>query len=98
MGVSLLLLAVIVTAATPSYPLAKKETKVLGAVWLGCTKAQTLKILGRPDSPQKFDFFYERGLNEIMVVFNDKTRLAECIIVRGDPKCTVGGVRVGDSK
>ena len=78
---------------------AKKETKVLGATELGATKSEVVRSLGKPDSPQQYDFYYTKGDSELIVSFNDKTKFVESIIVKGKSlKYSVNGIRVGDSK
>ena len=76
-----------------------KVTKITGIASLGSTKTQVLESFGKPDSPQKYDFYYEKMNSEIIVTFNDKTSLAESIIVRGqNPKYAVNGIKVGSTK
>ncbi len=76
-----------------------KFVKVPGIAKLGTTKEQVLKILGTPDSPQKYDFYYERMNSELIVTFNDKTKLVESIIMRGkSPNYSLAGVGIGSTK
>lgn len=93
----LLLIAALFAAITPAYSQTQKEYKVNGAVELGVSKEYVLRILGKPDSPQKFDFFYEKSGNELIVCFDDKTKKVESIIVRGkNPAYSVSGIKIGD--
>ena len=93
-----ILLLPIYLASAPKINIHKENT-VTGTVELGSTKKQVLKILGKPDSPQAYDFVYAKKDNEIVVCFNDKTKLAEAIIVKGKSRVySVGGVKLGDSK
>jgi len=92
-------LTALMAVVLSSYSFAQKINKVNGAVGLGYTKGQVLKALGDPASPQKFDFFYERGEDELIVCFDDKTKLVECIIVRGKSQMySAGGIKIGDAR
>ena len=75
-----------------------KVTKIGGIAELGNTKSDVLRTFGTPDSPQKYDFYYEKTDSEIIVTFNDKTKLVESIILRGNPKYTVSGVGIGATR
>ena len=96
----MLFLAALLAVTSSSYSFAQKITKVAGAVGLGYTKAQVVNSLGKPVSPQRFDFFYENSdVSELIVSFDEKTGLVESVIVRGkNPKYSVEGVGVGASK
>lgn len=72
---------------------------VKGAVPLGSTRDQVIKIMGAPDSPLASDYSFTRGKCEIMVIFDDKTGLVESVIVRGkNPKYSIGGITGGSLK
>lgn len=92
------LVAVLATAIVP-LAIAKKVTQVTGAVALGLTKEQVVKTIGKPITPQKFDFYYIEGKSEIVICFDDKTGLVQAITVMGrNPKYSVRGITVGSSK
>jgi hypothetical protein len=92
------LLLTIAYIAIPAYSAATKE-KTVGPVELGLTKTQVMKLLGKPDSPEKFDFYYEKSGIKLVVIFDEKSKGVESIIVRGEsPKYAVGGIKVGDIK
>jgi hypothetical protein len=68
-----------------------------GALALGMSKQEVLKIMGKPGSPLQFDFVYSNGKDELVVCFDDKTNLVESIIVRGKSiKYSVAGIKIGD--
>lgn len=96
---------VIMTALLPYYlsivamSAPTKETKVTGAVSLGCTRKDVLKAMGKPNSPLAMDFSYKKSNCEILIVFNDKTDLVESIIVIGkNPKYCIRGITGGSSR
>ncbi len=92
------LVAVLATAVVP-LAIAKKVTKVTGAVELGLTKEQVVKTIGQPITPQKFDFYYVKGNSEIVICFGDKNGLVQSVTVMGrNPKYSVRGITVGSSK
>jgi len=94
----------IITALLPFYisipamSAPAKETKVTGAVSLGSTRKDVLKVMGKPNSPLEMDFSYKKRSCEILIVFNDKTDLVDSIIVIGrDPKYGIRGMTGGSS-
>jgi len=88
--------AVLAAAQIPAYSAPQKETGITGAVNLGMTRTQVIKILGKPQSPQEYDFFYTKGNDELIVCFNEKSRLVEAVIVRGTGQIySLGGVKLG---
>ena len=88
----ILLFAAIVFAAVPAFCADKIESSVTGAAQLGLSKTQVLNMLGMPDSPPKFDFFYEKGKTELVVCFDDKTEKSTSVIVRN------GGAEIFDRR
>lgn len=91
--------AVSAAVHTPLYAQTQKENKITGAAELGMTKAQVIKVLGKPNSPQKYDFFYVKDNDEIIVCFNDKTNRCEAVIVRGkSAKFLIGTVKLGNTR
>jgi outer membrane protein assembly factor BamE (lipoprotein component of BamABCDE complex) len=97
-SVNMVFLAAALAAALISCSFTQKITKVTGAVELGRTKAQVLKSIGKPTSPQRFDFYYSNGKSEIVICFGDKTGRVEAVIVMGkNPKYSVKGITVGSS-
>jgi hypothetical protein len=76
-----------------------KVTEIKGVCPLRASKNIIMKVLGKPISPPDFDLFYMKNGVEIIVCFDEKTKLASCIIVKGKAKgYLVGGVALGDSK
>lgn len=76
-----------------------KYSKISGCVELGYTKQDVMKKMGIPDSPERFDFVYVKDKSEVIVCFDDKTNIAEAVIIRGaTPKYSIEGIKVGDMK
>ena len=76
-----------------------KITRMNGIADLGNTKEQVLKAFGSPDSPPKYDFYYEKPDTEVIIVFNENTKLVQSIIIRGkNAKYSVNNVTVGSTK
>jgi outer membrane protein assembly factor BamE (lipoprotein component of BamABCDE complex) len=89
----------IALTATFAFSEISKVTRITGAAELGFTKQDVIKSLGRPDSPDKFDFYYIKKNSEVVVAFNDKTNLVESVIIKGsDPKYEVAGIKIGALK
>ena len=88
---------IILSAVIPAYSV--RYSRITGCVELGYTKQAVMKKMGKPDSPQRFDFFYVRDKSEVIVCFDDKTRIAEAVIIRGaEPNYSIEGIKVGDLK
>jgi hypothetical protein len=69
-----------------------------GTLTLGMTKKQVIAVMGKPNSPENYDFVYSVGKSEIITTFNDQTKKLEAVIVRGDSnKFSVSGIKIGDA-
>ena len=70
-----------------------------GSLTLGMTKQQVLKVMGKPSSPQNYDFVYPIEKGEVIITFDDQTKLLDAVIVRGDTnKYSISGITIGDTK
>lgn len=104
-GIIFIFIAVL--TAVISFSTSNASAAALDKVWkvtvgdnvisLGMTKDRVIKVMGAPNSPKNFDLVYTDGKNEIVICFDDKSGLAESIIVRGtSKKYSVDGIKIGD--
>lgn len=97
-AIIILLFCAILSSIFSGVSAAQKISGVDG-VMLGQTKQQVIKALGDPESPLNCDLYFKRGKSQIIVSFNDKTGLAELIVVIGyNPKFTIAGINAGSVK